>query len=163
MAEGDITAARVRELLHYDPLTGVFTRKVQTSSRAKVGGRADKLNAPVGYYYVKTDCRRYLAHRLAWFYMTGGWPTHQIDHIDGDPGNNRFANLRDVSPSMNQHNRKKTWGRSGYMGVYRKQGRWMAALTIKGRQVFLGYHDTPEEAHAAYLNGKRQHHEGCTI
>jgi len=165
----NIIAARVRDLLHYEPETGFFFRRKATKVRHRVDDRADKLcpiGRAAGYYYVSVAGGRYGAHRLAWLYVTGEWPKGQIDHINGDPGDNRIVNLRDVPQSLNQQNRRRSAARinpSGFVGVSFKRGRWMAALTVNRRQVYLGYYDTPQEAHAAYLKGKRTHHPGSLM
>lgn len=168
MADAIIDAARLRELIDYDPETGIFMRKLSVSWRHRPGTRADVVQPrgrAEGYYYARVDGRRYSAHRLAWLYVYGEWPKHQIDHIDGNPGNNRIANLRDVTASMNQQNHKRVpkKSKSGFIGVSLKRGRWMAALTFDGKQIYLGYYDKPEDAHQAYLEGKRKYHAGCTF
>lgn len=168
MAKPIITAARLRELLHYDPETGVFTRKVRTAQRHQVGDRADygiNTGGMKGYRTVALDSRKYLAHRAAWLYVYGEWPNDQIDHMDGDPSNNRIANLRDVPDGVNKQNKRrpKKTSKSGFLGVYFHQNRWYARVQLNRRQVYMVGHDTPEAAHADYVIAKRKLHEGCTI
>jgi hypothetical protein len=79
----ELTAERLREVLNYNPGTGVFTWRVQTGRRAPVGAIAGCITW-YGYIAIKIDCCRHLAHRLAWFYVTGAWPKDQIDHINGN-------------------------------------------------------------------------------
>jgi hypothetical protein len=131
-----LSAARLRELLHYDPTTGVFTRR----SNGRGAGYRAKTSVEI-----RVDHQLHRAHRLAWLYMTGAWPQNHIDHIDGDQFNNRFAN---------QSN-----NRLGLQGVSAWGSRFKARLD--GSK--LGAFDTPEEAHAAYLDAKRRKHEGCTL
>lgn len=168
MATAILTAERLRELLHYDPETGHFIRKVRTAQRNQVGSRADflvKTGNQAGYYRVAFGRRRVLAHRLAWLYVYGVWPTHEIDHKDTDRGNNRIDNLRDVPGRVNIENmrRPRSDNTSGYLGVYFHQNRWYARVQSKGRQVYQSGHDTPDEASRAYIAAKRKHHEGCTL
>lgn len=168
MATADLTAARLRELLHYDPETGIFTRKVRTAQRHQVGSRADFVvtgGGLEGYYRVTVDSVRYMAHRLAWFYVNGAWPAHDIDHRDTDRGNNRIDNLRDVTNQVNRENMRKARkdNRCGFLGVTRHQGKWAARLQLEGKTIRLGSFESPEEAHAAYVAGKRKLHEGCTL
>lgn len=168
MADQSLLAARARELLHYDPLTGVFIRKARTAQRHQVGDRADiliKSGHQAGYYRVSFDSRRYLAHRLAWLYVYGVWPSEDIDHWDTDRGNNRLHNLRDVPNQTNRENMRKPRAdnKSGYLGVMAHQGRWRARVQVNGRNISLGCYDTPQEAYQAYLEGKRKYHEGCTL
>ncbi|UVH54668.1 HNH endonuclease [Variovorax paradoxus] len=165
-----LTAARLRELLDYDPETGMFVRKVRTAQRHHAGDRADfliKSGNQKGYYRVSIDSRRFLAHRLAWLYVHGEWPKQDIDHRDSDRGNNRIANLRDVSNEVNRQNIRgpMSSNRCGLLGVfYHAQTRkWRARIQVKRRGIHLGLFVTPEEAHQAYLVAKRKYHEGCTI
>jgi hypothetical protein len=105
-------------------------------------------------------------HRLAWLYMTGSLPTHQIDHIDGDRKNNRWTNLRDVTTSVNQQNRRtpRSDNSCGLIGVTReKNNRFTASIRFEGKQRRLGTFATPEEAHSVYVEAKRRVHEGCTL
>lgn len=169
MADESLLAARARELLHYDPATGVFIRKVRLAQRHHAGDRADFLvtgkSQIAGYYRVAIDSKRYLAHRLAWLYVYGTWPTRQIDHIDGTRWNNAITNLRDVSDRVNKENtrRPRQGNRSGYLGVYFSQNRWYARVQSRGIGVYCEAFDTPQKAHEAYLIAKRKLHEGCTI
>lgn len=168
MATADLTAARLRELLHYDPATGQFTRKIRTAQRHQVGDRADFLIATgplLGYFRVSIDSKRYLAHRVAWLYMHGSWPVDQIDHINGNRSDNRIENLRDVSQQLNRENIRgpQKDNASGYLGVHFAQNLWYAKVQHHGKTVYISSHKTPEIAHAAYVKAKREHHEGCTL
>ncbi len=165
MATPNLTAARLRELLSYDPDTGLFRWKVQTSKRVKVGDIAGTL-VKIGYISISIDADMIRAHRLAWLYVHGSWPTGDIDHIDGNRANNRWSNLRDVTRSMNAQNLKRAHAdnaASGLLGVYRDKKKWAASLTVNGKRHRLGNFTTPEEAHAAYLKAKRELHTACTI
>ena len=168
MAEADLTAQCLRELLNYDPETGIFTRKVRTAQRHQVGDRADFVitgGNQKGYYRVGILSRRFLAHRLAWLYVHGEWPAQDVDHIDGDRGNNRIANLRDVPNQINRENMRgpRKDNKIGLLGVSRHGARWEARVQSSGKLVYREDFDTPEEAHSAYIVAKRQHHEGCSL
>lgn len=167
MAKSDLTAQRLRELLHYDPETGVFTRRVRTANAIRAGDVTGCRNT-IGYLVISVLNRRYLAHRLAWLYAHGEWPVADIDHINGVRQDNRIANLRDVSRSANIQNQRRpqTHGTSGFLGVtWSKQiKRWVAAITVPtNRRKHIGCFATAEEASAAYLEAKRKLHTGCTI
>jgi hypothetical protein len=166
MATADVTAARLRELLHYDPDTGIFTRKVRTSHRINVGDKAGSLR-PDGYLKISLHHKAFLSHRLAWLYMTGEWPEHQIDHINGVRTDNRFVNLRDVTPTHNQQNQRVAHVRNkscGLLGVtLARNNKWQAQICVNKRQTFIGLFDTPQEASEAYLTAKRKMHAGCRI
>lgn len=161
-----IRQARLLELFSYDRATGIFTRNFTTSSNAKAGGAAGGVMSGGGYRRIKIDGVYYRAHRLVWLYVFGCWPTHQIDHIDGNPANNALSNLRDVPQALNCQNLRKPRSdnrSSGLLGVQAHANRWRALISIGGKQRRIGSYATPEEAHAAYLNAKRQHHAGCAI
>lgn len=141
------------ELLNYDPLTGVFTWKVARSGNVKVGGVAGSLNKQSGYREIWIGERQYVAHRLAWLYMTGEWPEHTVDHEDLDKDNNRWANLRAATQAQQCANRGlKSDNKSGFKGVSwsKESNRWYASIKIKGKSRNLGMYNTPEEASAAY-------------
>lgn len=163
MATSDLTAERLRELLHYDPETGVFTTK-REAGRLRPGSRAGAVHVE-GYRNVELDRIKYREHRLAWLYVTGEWPINTIDHINGDRADNRFANLRDVTRSVNKQNTRKAYKRtsSGFLGVSYHQGLWQANIQVNNKQFYLGRHKTPEEAHEVYLKAKREMHEGNTL
>jgi hypothetical protein len=159
----ELTPERLKQLLHYDPATGVFTRVVAAGRQAagSVAGNADG----DGYLKLCVDGTTHKAHRLAWFYVYGKWPSHVIDHIDGNRANNAISNLRDVPRMVNSQNRKRAQSNSatGVLGVIADRGRFVATVGVAGRCVHLGRFDTVEAAHAAYLKAKRALHEGCTL
>ena len=153
MAANDnlISADRLRSLLHYDPETGVFTWLVNKSN-VKAGSTAGK-HAANGYWRIKLDGREYPAHRLAWLYMKGTWPSGVVDHINMNKIDNRFDNLREASFAQNQHNRtEQSNNTSGYKGVsrFKNTGRWRADIMLNGKSHYLGSFDTAEDAAIAY-------------
>lgn len=159
----ELTAEKLRELLHYDPETGVFTRKVSTSNNVKTGDIAGRLVSD-GYIRVKVRNIDYYAHRLAWFYVYGTWPKDQIDHINRDRADNRITNLRDVSCEQNHQNRSKSSNNmSGYPGVYwnKRRGKWRAHIKHSQNNVHLGYFETIEEAVAARKAGELKYWGQC--
>lgn len=155
-----MTYERAKEKLSYDPETGEFTRIRLNGKNIKTGKKQHD-----GYIYVSVDATFYCAHRVAFLLMTGRWPHPFVDHINGIRDDNRWSNLRESSRAMNAQNilRPSRRNSSGFLGVSHMKGRWRATLSIAGKQVWLGLYDTPEQAHQAYLDGKRRLHEGCTI
>ena len=147
----DITAEKLRELLHYDPETGIFTRKVSTSNSVKVGDITGCPSGP-GYLLISVRSRRYQAHRLAWLYVYGEWPKDQLDHINRIRTDNRIANLRDVTQKQNHQNRSKPSNNtSGHTGVYwdKRDSKWRAEIKHNQKHIYLGYFTDIEEAVAA--------------
>jgi HNH endonuclease len=139
---GELTAERLRELLHYDPETGVFIRRVAVGrhGRCRAGTVAGR---GVGEYRgIGIERKTYTAHRLAWLWVTGKWPECQIDHINCDPADNRWCNLREATQSQNQANRRvrQANNTSGFNGVRRYKGSkgWHARIRIEGEEKYLG-------------------------
>jgi hypothetical protein len=163
-ASMNLTASRVRELLNYDPETGVMTWVVTPGRRTKAGRVAGSLKSD-GYVKIGVLGKRYPAHRLAWLYMTGEWPKNQIDHMDGKGANNAWNNLRDVPQKVNSQNlrRCKITNSTGLLGVSRTKWGFVAEIQLDGKKHHIGVFETPVDAHAAYLEAKRSLHEGCTI
>lgn len=155
-----LTQDDLKSLLHYDPETGVFTWIDKPCSRIVSGRKAGGYGAH-GYFRVSILGKRYYAHRLAWFYMTGEWPKDQIDHVNGCKDDNRFCNLRQATPTQNNANlRRKPANTSGYAGVSfdKARGNWIARVRFLGRRVNLGRYDTPEDAYAARCAFAQEHH-----
>lgn len=161
-----ITYEQLVEALSYDPETGVFTWLISPAKIVRAGSVAGT-RATTGYIDIGFKQKTYRAHRLAWLYMTGRMPTLDIDHINGVRDDNRFANLREVDRITNMQNirRPGVKNKSGYLGVSvdRWDGKWIAQITVNGEKVFLGRHESPELAAAAYIEAKRRLHPGCTI
>lgn len=153
-----LTQARLKELLSYDPSSGIFRR---ISGKAEVGTVRNRRRS------IGVDYKIYLSHRLAWLYVHGVWPKGDIDHIDGNPLNNAISNLRDVSRSVNMQNvkRPRKDSQTGLMGASldKRTGRYMSYICLDGATKYLGTFNTAEEANSAYMAAKRQIHPGCTI
>jgi hypothetical protein len=137
----ELDAARLRSLLDYDPATGVFRWRPGRRG-VRNGGVAGSSNGRK--IQIRIDDRAHLAHRLAWLYVHGEWPV-ELDHANGDGFDNRLANLRPATRQENQRNRRAK-------GCYYRpdRDRWVAMIYDGRRSVFLGYHDTEQEARATY-------------
>ena len=151
----ELTQARVRELFEYRE-DGTLLWKVTNSNRAKAGSVAGSTRAD-RYVKVRIDGKPHYAHRIVYLWHFGEIPV-LIDHIDGDPSNNRVDNLRPADFHKNQGNRKLGRSRSS-KGVDWKPilNKWQARITINGRFVFLGLFATEEDAHAAYIDAACKH------
>lgn len=154
-----LTAERLREVLHYNPLTGVFTWLVQRK-RARRGAVAGTPNGQ-GYRKIRIDGRPYRAARLAWFYVHGRWPVNKIDHINTIRDDDRLCNLREATDNQSAQNQKRHRDSTHDLkGVYwsSRELKWWAKISVDGRCIRLGRFATAEEAHAAYCAAARQYH-----
>lgn len=159
-----ITQQRLKEVLSYNPETGIFTWRVKTGKKVVVGASPTNQDSK-GYLRVQIDGKRYPLHRLAWLYLYGYWPTI-VDHIDGDKHNNRGINLRQVTQRGNTQNihTARAHNATGLLGVgVRPDGLFRARITVDGVERHLGVFPSAEEAHQAYLSAKRIYHPTCAI
>lgn len=148
-----VSFERLHALYDYDPATGAWTRKIARKGRNGAVGFTEGALSTKGYAVICADNHRYFSHRLAWFWMTGQWPDRQIDHIDGDKLNNRWANLRLATPSQNLANTgKPRHNTSGFKGVSwsKNKNKWRAYISIENKTKHLGYFEELESAHVAY-------------
>lgn len=152
---------QIKEILNYDLKTGIFTWIAPTQGNRIQGKQAGYVTS-LGYRVIEIDGTPVRANRLAWWWITGSWPEKEIDHKNQDKLDDRFENLRDVSASINCHNRKQynQEEKSGQlpMGVYIRKGKrgvkYRAMIGVDGKLRNLGTYSTPEEAEAAYLKEK---------
>jgi hypothetical protein len=153
-----MTRERLKELLSYDPNTGVFRWRVDRKCGnhhkricVKAGDQAGYYSAKDGYLRVHIDGRRILGQRLAWLYVHGCFPKEDIDHTNGIPSDNRLSNLRESNRSQNLANGKCR--RSGLKGACfdKSKGKWIAQITKNSKNHYLGRFATEQEAHNAYM------------
>lgn len=149
---------QLKRELTYDPETGLFWwKKKGRGSRRQVTRPAGYINE-IGCVCIGLSKRVYKAHRLAWLYVHGCWPT-EIDHINGNRSDNRIANLREVTHTQNMQNRPKLpTNTSGFKGVNRNGSRWIARIMVNKKRVHLGRFDTLEEAYQVYLQAAQKFH-----
>lgn len=160
-----LTVELARQLLAYSEDTGVLSWRVNRQGHARAGDAAGCVNRTTGYVEIGIGGLRHQAHRIAWLISHGAMPAGQIDHIDGNRGNNRLANLRDVSPAENRQNLRRAHqdNRTGLLGVRANGKRFSAQIQVAGTPHYLGTFDTPEQAHAAYIRAKREMHPCGTV
>lgn len=169
----NITAELVRQLLDYDPETGLLTwrrrpahlfdggrypaEQVAAAWNTKYAGTVAGRVGFYGYIGVGIFYKRYPAHHLAWLHTYGAWPSDKLDHINGDTADNRIANLREASQAENcQNTRPRNNSTSKYIGVNwdKNQLKWKSRISVGGKCYYLGIFDSEEEAYAAYLEAK---------
>jgi len=156
-----ITQKRLKELFSYSEVTGLFTR-INKTSRFKSGTVAGFLRKD-GYVQIKVDYVNYLAHRLAWIYVSGEIPAGEIDHVNHKRSDNAISNLRDVSRLENSKNLSASKNGSGATGVrfLQTRSKYVASISDAGRVVFLGHFDNHQDAaHARKIaENKYGYHE----
>lgn len=147
------------DLLDYSVITGRLYWRANIAFAVKAGDPAGCATGR-GYRIVKINQGIYKAHRIAWCMVTGQDPGQlDIDHINGDPSDNAWHNLRLVTLAENAHNQRLgIRNTSGYKGVARAENKWEARIMSQGKRHFLGLFDTPEQAGQAYLKAKRELH-----
>jgi hypothetical protein len=155
-----VSAEEVQRLFHYDEATGALSWKVCLSTRAKAG-RICSYSDKRGYIYVKIHKRHYMVHRVIWAVYHGAWPTNDIDHINGNPSDNRISNLRPATRSQNLCNKKlSSRNTSGIKGVnwHKKARKWRGRVILNKRYYNAGYFDDPAEAGRAVQSLREKIH-----
>lgn len=154
-----------RRILNYDPETGIFHHRVRSdrsrSWNMRFGNEVAAALQGNGYRYLVMGPKHWLAHRVAWLWMTGEWPDGQIDHINGDRTDNRWANLRIATQKQNSANQGlRSTNKSGIKGVCWVASKkfWRATITLEGKDKFLGYYKTLAEAASARSAAEAEHH-----
>ena len=160
----DITQAILKDNLHYDQDTGVFTwqRRVTGNwSAARNGRSAGCVKRTTGYVYIGINGKTYLAHRLAWLYVHGVFPPDHTDHVNGCRTDNRIENLRPATVSENMFNSgKPTSNSSGVKGVtwHKQRRKWMAQGKIRGKSIYIGLFNSFTDATDARRKFALSHH-----
>lgn len=142
-----LTQSRLKELLHYDVNTGIFTR-IKRRNGCKLNKRAGNLNDN-GYRCICIDYKFYREHRLAWLYVHGDWPNGNIDHENHVRDDNRFSNLRIIYGNGNEKNQKTPVNNtSGLMGVYwfKRNSKWQVEIQCNKKRQRLGQYNDFFEA-----------------
>lgn len=143
-----ITQDKLKELLHYNPDTGIFTWLVSKLPNATIGGVAGHKSKD-GYIYITVDSICYCGHRLAWLYEHGYFPENGIDHKDRIKHHNWISNIREASQQCNMRNTDvRKDNTSGVVGVcwHKASRKWVAQTTINGIHKYLGCYDDFDEA-----------------
>ena len=162
----------LREKLYFDPLTNRICWKV-AHPPYPVGQPVYALQKRNGYRIVRLKRVNFMEHRLIWFFVHGAWPKNGLDHKNGIKDDNRPDNLRDVTTTVNNQNKRRPHQdkiENTPLGVTYlwflkkpKTRKYRAAISVGNRDILLGRFHTADEAHQCYLEAKRRLHEGCTI
>lgn len=143
-----LTADKVRNLFDYDPVSGLLAWKISPSNRVRLGDPVGTVDSK-GYGQVQIDCRKYRTHRIIWLWMTGNFPSNQIDHKNRQRMDNRWENLRDVSRQENSRNLSLSRkNKSGIIGVYWRNSnqKWHAQITVSRKNISLGFFSNIQDA-----------------
>jgi len=156
----ELTQERLKQLLNYKPETGEFCWVEGSRKRgrhlSRVGHKIGR-----GYLQVMLDGRQYLLHRLAWMFVYGSFPDVHLDHINGNPTDNRIENLRCANFTQNNQNRgRQSSNKCGFKGVYycKKKRRWVSQICANKKKRHLGVFSSAEEAYEAYCVASRELH-----
>lgn len=146
----ELTQEYLKTILVFNSVTGDFVR-LESAGGAKAGDIAGcRAN---GYVQIGVKSKLYLAHRLAFLYMTGEWPKADVDHINHIKDDNRWQNIRECTRSQNKANCgiPKT-NTSGFKGVCwdDARNRWMVQIKFKGKKIYLGRYEDKCTAAMAY-------------
>ncbi|MCK5132719.1 MAG: HNH endonuclease [Candidatus Sabulitectum sp.] len=136
----ELTQEKLKELLNYDPNTGIFTWKVDRRPAVKTGDIAGTITS-YGYRQICVNYNLIFAHRLAFLFMTGAYPSGETDHINHISDDNRWCNLREVTSTDNNKNKPLfCTNTSGFTGVFwhSRDEKWVAKITVDGKRINLG-------------------------
>lgn len=156
-----MTQDQLKQYIKYDCITGIFTRcgLHKQDRKSKIGTTIGSLEK-TGYLVIRVCGNLYKAHRLAWLYMTGEWPSKEIDHINRIKTDNKWENLRVATDKDQQGNYNiRKDNKSGFRGVsfHKRDKVWQATLQTKSDQKFIGNFKTKEEARRAYDKAAREY------
>jgi len=145
--------------LNYNKDTGIFTWLKDGTRGVKAGDIAGSKTKD-GYIKLSVGGKKILAHRVAWLLVYGEFAQGNLDHINRNKSDNRIKNLRLATYEQNAQNREKnSKNTSGYKGVtwHKRDKKWQAAITVKGKVLHLGYYSIPEDAFVAYVQASKKY------
>lgn len=151
----DFDQKYLKSLLSYDRETGVFIWLKNAPQKWMLQGQPAGYISE-GYVLIKIGRRKYRAHRLAWLYEYGCWPSTNIDHRDGNPANNAIGNLREATQRLNLANRARNRGKALPKGVRLDHGKYTARIGFLGRSITIGTYKTIDAAADAYAAEARR-------
>ena len=172
MSNDSLDAEYLRSILDYNADTGIFiwkhrprehfaTQRGMRIFNSQCAGKEAGHERHDGYLIIGLDSKIYLAHRLAWIWMTGKIPDSHIDHKDNDRRNLKWKNLRAATAAQNLQNQKRrSDNSSGHKGVYWNKAaqKWQAYITSFGTYRYLGLFSNPEDAYQARCKAAKELH-----
>ncbi len=144
----ELTQNRLKELMHYDHKTGIFTRIINSGNK-KTGDVVGSLSKDLGYLVTNINGRIYYMHRLAFLYIKGHFPKNHTDHINHNKTDNRFINLLEVTHAENHKNLGvRSDNKSGVSGVsfHKAKNKWRTVIIVNYKQKHIGYYKNLEDA-----------------
>lgn len=156
----ELTQEGLKQVLNYDPLSGVFTWKNPKQKGLNTTTTRAGTQKVSGYRNIQIDNRMYREHRLAWLYVYGILPTKSLDHINGIKNDNRITNLREATPRQNNLNKGVSpRSTTGFKGVSRTNNGFRVRISIGERKYKeMGYYQTPEIAYKVYCGVAKEIH-----
>jgi hypothetical protein len=149
-AKPPMTQADVRKALIYDQATGIFTWRQPTKYHPRLAGQRAGCDS-TGYVLIRIGTKKMKAHRLAWLYVYGEWPSAMIDHIEGNPTNNAISNLRLATMAQNLANARRREGKALPKGVRQNGSGFTARIRFEGKLITIGTFSSSDDAASAYL------------
>lgn len=161
-----ISHKELTEKLTYDPDSGIFTWNVETRrvpAGSIAGGSLEVVSRNNRYVKIGVGGRRYLAHRLAWYYMTGEWPEFCIDHIDRNTVNNRWSNLRAATHHQNRLNQKvRSDSSTGIKNVHPLKSGYVVVIKSKSGIYRKEFEDLESAVEHSIIMRKKLHGDFAT-
>lgn len=165
----EATVEQVRQILDYNPETGVLTwknkpremfttdRQFKTWNTRFAGKEAGNANGVNGYRNVGVLGTLYLAHRIIWLHYYGEWP-NEVDHINHDRHDNRISNLQEAVRTTNMQNSSLSVNnKTGFNGVQFRRGKWLAVIGVNNKRINLGTFANFSDAVAARMAANKDH------
>ncbi|MBP9693184.1 MAG: HNH endonuclease [Alphaproteobacteria bacterium] len=159
----------INSRINYDLNTGIFTwksidakQRLEKTWNARYAGKQTGYVRRNGYKFIIINKREYSCGQIAWLLVHKSWSEKEIDHINGDPLDNRILNLREATRSQNAINKGIQGNNStGYKGVWKRRNSesWVAEIGFQGKHIKLGSFDCPIKASEAYSKKAKELHK----